>query len=71
MESLSTGPSQELLNLFERMKNGDEKLDAWDSLPVFSKIPIADTNGIFSYDDNFKIEGTCSADIEIVKRKKP
>jgi len=53
------------------MKNGDEKLDAWDSLPVFSKIPIADTNGIFSYDDNFKIEGTCSADIEIVKRKKP
>jgi len=65
---MSIKPKPELLHLFERMKNDDNTLVAWDNLPIFSEIPIDDTYGIFSWDDNFKIEGTCSADIEILLR---
>ena len=61
-------PTIELLQLFERMKNDDKKLASWDSLPIFSENIISDTHGIFSYDDDFKIEGTCSYDIEILPR---
>jgi len=61
-------PTKELLHLFERMKKDDETLGPWDDLPIFSKLTIDDTEGIFSWDDNFTIEGTCSQDLEIVPR---
>ena len=56
-------------DLFVQMKEDDPNLPRWDSLPIFSDIPIENTIGIWSWDDDRMIVGTCSNDIEIVPRE--
>lgn len=62
--------------LFKAMKQdhrrdegeGDPRLGDWTDLPVFGGLEIENTIGVWSWDANRKIVGTCASDIQIVNR---
>ena len=60
---------QNLDELYEQMKEDNKNLRRWDCLPIFSGRPIEETIGVWSWDDNRMIVGTCSYDIMIVPRE--
>ena len=65
---MNTRKPKNLDELFAMMKNNDECLPSWDSLPTFGGPDIQHTVEVWSWDETRKIVGTCSEDIEIVNR---
>lgn len=58
----------DLKKLFELMSKNDPTLPRWDSLPTFGGIEPVDTEGVWSWDSENMIVGTCSGDIQLSKR---
>ena len=65
-----TAAPVDLKTLFELMRKNDPSLPRWDSLPTFGGIEPEDTEGVWSWDSENMIVGTCSGDIQIVPREK-
>lgn len=58
-----------LRDLLPLMQADDPRLPGWDSLPTFGGAEPADTEGLWSWDATHQIQGTCSEDVEIVRRQ--
>lgn len=55
---------ENIYQLLEALKSGEMKLD--DKLPVFSNPDFNNTSGMWSWDKEYALRGTCLDDLEIV-----
>lgn len=55
-------------DLYNAMRAGQITAD-WDNLPTFGGADIDDTHGVWSWDADRMIVGTCADDLEVVPRQ--
>lgn len=61
--------TENLDELFQAMKNRDPSLPPWHSLATFGGREPDDTEGVWSWDAERLLIGSCADDLEIVSRK--